>query len=292
MNVAYFAGCSPQSTTKELDASTRRTAQALGFQLKELREATCCGSVELKLNNDDLFYSLNARTLAMAERESDILMTVCNTCQLMLSQANRRLKADGEMRERANRVLAGMGLKYEGRVEVKHYLWLLLNDLGLERLAERISKPASGLKVAPFYGCHILRPKEALGFEDPDEPHSLEDLINLMKAVPVDYPGKIKCCGFHNLPYDKDLAIALTGQYLLEAKKAGAECLVTPCPLCFTMLDGYQAEAEKKLKTIINLPVFHLPQLIGLALGLDPEALMLGRNMVPVGGVLSRFRGR
>jgi len=292
MNVAYFAGCSPQSTTKELDASTRRTAQALGFQLKDLREATCCGSVELKLNNADLFHTLNARTLAMAERESEVLMTVCNTCQLMLSQANKRLKEDGEVREKANRILAGMGLKYEGRVEVKHYLWLLLSDLGLERLAERISKTASGLKVAPFYGCHLLRPKEALGFEDPDEPHSLEDVIGILEAMPVNYPGKTKCCGFHNLPYDKELAIALTGRYLLEAKKAGAECMVTPCPLCFTMLDGYQPEAEKRLKTSINLPVFHLPQLIGLALGLDPEALMFGRHIVPVGGLLGRFRGR
>ena len=164
----------------------------------------------------------------------------------------------------------------------------MLADIGEKNLKKKVVKPLSRLKVAPFSGCHLLRPKEVLGFEDPDKPTSLERLIRICGAEPIDYPGKIKCCGFHNLPYEPDLAVDLTGKYLKEAQESGANCMVTPCPLCFTMLDGYQKEAVKRLKTPLDLPVFHVPQLLGLAMGMDNKELMLGRNMISPKAILEQ----
>lgn len=290
MRFAYYPGCSPQSTTKELDANTRSTAAALGLDLVDLNGAACCGSVELRLNDEDLFYALNARTFAMAEKQGLNLMTVCNTCQLTLAQANRKLNADQKLLDRVNIALNETGIEYRGGVEIKHYLWVLIEDVGANKIKQRVRAPLSGLKVAPFYGCHLLRPKEDLGFDDPDDPKSLEELIGICGGEPVHYPGRIKCCGFHNLPYDQQLAVTLCGTYLKEAKEAGADCMVTPCPLCFTMLDGYQKEAEKALNIRLGLPVFHMSQLLGLAFGMTADSLMLGRSMVKPSELLKRIQ--
>ena len=289
MKFAYYPGCSPQSTTRELDVVTRKIAKALEIELVNLNGPACCGSVEMRVNDPDLFYAINARTLAMAESQGLDLLTICNTCQLVLAQANQSLKKDGELLDKINQALSEIHVKYSGGVEVKHLLWILLTDVGPERIKRKLKFPLTGLKVAPFYGCHILRPKEALGFDDPDDPKSLEDFIRICGGEPVDFPGKIKCCGFHNLPYDPMLAVTLTGKYLQEASDAGANCMVTPCPLCFTMLDGYQREVNQKLSSQVKLPVFHLPQLLGLAMGMGKDELMLKRNMVSADGILRKI---
>jgi len=289
MKFAYYPGCSPQSTTRELDITTRKIAMALKIELVDLNGPACCGSVELRLNDPDLFYAINGRTLAMAESQGLDLLTICNTCQLTLSQANQHLKGDIELLEKINRVLSKVHLEYRGGVNIKHFLWVLLADVGHEKIRKEIKMPLTGLKVAPFYGCHILRPKKTLGFDDPDNPKSLKDFIQICGAEPVDFPGKTKCCGFHNLPYEPELAVKLTGKYLKEAKDAGADCMVTPCPLCFTMLDGYQKKACKTSGFQIALPVFHFPQLLGLAMGMGKDQLMLKKNMVSADEVLFRI---
>lgn len=193
------------------------------------------------------------------------------------------------MLEKINRVLSKVHLEYKGGVNIRHFLWVLLADVGYEKIRKEIKMPLTGLKVAPFYGCHILRPKKTLGFDDPDNPKSLKDFIQICGAEPVDFPGKTKCCGFHNLPYEPELAVKLTGKYLKEAKDAGAECMVTPCPLCFTMLDGYQKKAYKTSGFQIALPVFHFPQLLGLAMGMGKDQLMLKKNMVSADEILFRI---
>lgn len=289
MKFAYYPGCSPQSTTAELDHVTRKLAEILEIELVELEGASCCGTVELRLRNPDLFRALNTRTLAMAEKLGLNILTLCDTCQLNLAQVNKELREDQKLSVRTNEVLSEINLKYTGTVEAKHFLWVLLEDVGTQKLRERITNPLSPLKIAPFYGCHILRPKEVLGFENPDRPTSLERLIRICGADPVDYPGKTKCCGFHNLPYDRNLALELTGKYLKEAKEEGADCMVTPCPLCFTMLDGYQKEADKRLGAKLDLPVFHVPQLLGLAMGMDGKEMMLRRSMVSPARLLQKL---
>lgn len=289
MKFAYYPGCSPQSTTREVDVVTRNIAKVLEIELVDLNGPACCGSVEMRVNDPNLFYAINARTLAMAESQGLDLLTICNTCQLVLGQANQALKKDSELLGKINQALSAVHLKYSGGVKIKHLLWILLKDVGPERIKRKLKMLLTGLKVAPFYGCHLLRPKEDLGFDDPDDPKSLEDFIRICGGAPVDFPGKIKCCGFHNLPYDPRLAVALTGKYLQEASEAGADCMVTPCPLCFTMLDGYQTEAKNSLGVQVNLPVFHLPQLLGLAMGMGKDELMLKRNMVSIDGILRKI---
>jgi succinate dehydrogenase / fumarate reductase cytochrome b subunit len=289
MRLAYYPGCSPQSTTSELDATARKIALALQIELADLNGAACCGSVELRISDPDLFFAINARTLAMAESQGLDLLTICNTCQLTLSQTNQHLKEDVRLLERTNRVLSTIHLQYRGGVNIKHFLWVLLADVGRERIRKEIRTPLTGLKVAPFYGCHLLRPKKSLGFDDPDNPKSLQDLIHICGAEPVDFAGKIECCGFHNLPYDPELAVRLTGKYLKEARDAGAACIVTPCPLCFTMLDGYQEKADKILGFHVNLPVFHVPQLLGLAMGFGKDELMLKRNIISTNEILRKI---
>lgn len=289
MRFAYYPGCSPQSTTRELDITTRKIAVALEIELVDLKGPACCGSVELRLNDPDLFYAINGRTLAMAESHGLDLLTICNTCQLTLSQANQHLKENNGLLEKTNRVLSEVHLGYGGGVNIKHFLWVLLANVGHEKIKKEIKTPLTGLKVAPFYGCHILRPKKTLGFDDPDNPRSLKDFIQICGADPVDFPGKINCCGFHNLLYEPELAVKLSGKYIKEAKDAGAECMVTPCPLCFTMLDGYQKKANKGSGSQGNLPVFHVPQLLGLAIGMGKDELMLKRNMISADEILRRI---
>jgi len=291
MKFAYYPGCSPKSTTIELDKTTRKLAEKLGIELVELEDASCCGTVELRSRNEDLYRALNGRTLAMAEKQGLNILTTCATCQLSLAQVNKELRDDKSQLAKTNRILSEIDLKYHGGVEVRHLLWVLLEDVGAERLKKQIVKDLERLRVAPFYGCHILRPKEILGFDNPNNPTSLETMIRLCGAEPVDYRGKTKCCGFHNLPYQQKLAVKMSARYLKEAKDNGANCVVTPCPLCFTVLDGFQSLASKELNTNLDLPVFHLPQLLGLAMGMNGKELMLSRNMVSPRTILAEITG-
>ena len=287
MKFAYYPGCSPKSTTLELDKTTKRVCAKLDIELMELEDASCCGTVEIRSKNEDLYLALNARTLAMAEKLGLDIVTTCATCQLILAQVNRRLRDDKEQLEITNKVLSYGGLKYDGTVEVRHFLWVLLEDVGVERVKREVVRRLEGLRVAPFYGCHMLRPSDILGFDDPKNPTSLETIIRLCGAEPVDYRGKTQCCGFHNLPYQQKLAVSMSAKYLKEARDNGTQCMVTPCPLCFTVLDGFQSLAEKELGTDLDIPVFHLPQLLGLAMGMNEKELMLSRNMISPKKVLT-----
>jgi succinate dehydrogenase / fumarate reductase cytochrome b subunit len=289
MKLAYYPGCSPKSTTAELDRVTRRIAKSLEIQLLELEEASCCGAVELRPKNEDLYLALNARTLAMAEQLGLDILTVCATCFLNLTQVNKKLREDGQQLEKINTVLSKVNLKYQGGVEVKHLLWVLLHDVGAETLRKKIVKPLKPLRVAPFYGCHMLRPKELLGLENPENPTSLDTVIRLCGAEAVEYRGKTQCCGFHTLPYQQRLTVKMSARYLREAKDRGSDCIITPCPLCFTVLDGFQSLMSKELNRNLDLPIFHLPQFLGLAMGMNEEELMLSKNIISPKPILRRL---
>ena len=196
--VAYYKGCLAALSAKELDISTRALAPRLGLELEELESVTCCGAGDIHEAEPDYYLHLNARILAYGEATgSDTLMTVCNVCTLNLRQANLQLQKDAELLERVNANLKTVGVPpYSGGVEVKHLLWLIAEGDGYEQLKIAAHKGLKGLRVAPFYGCQILRPSKLLGFEDPDRPWSLEAIIQACGGEPVDYPAKIKCCGF------------------------------------------------------------------------------------------------
>src|SRR5438874_7647424 len=194
MRVAYYKGCLASLSAKELDTSTQALAPKVGLELVEIESVTCCGAGDIHEAEPDYYLHLNARILAYAEATgSDTLMTICNVCTLNLRQANWQLKNDSDLLERVNRNLSAVGVPpYSGAIEVRHLLWLIAEGDGYERLKEVAHRGLKGLRVAPFYGCQILRPSKLLGFEDPDRPWSLEAIITACDGVPVDYPAKIK----------------------------------------------------------------------------------------------------
>jgi succinate dehydrogenase / fumarate reductase cytochrome b subunit len=292
MRFAYYPGCSARSTCAELNVATHRVAAKLGLDLLQLESATCTGARELRAIDPAGFYALNVRILALAEREQLPLMTICNTCTLNLLDAHAAFVSDGDLAQAVNARLADESLKYSGRTRISHFLWVLHEDVGETRLRQLVVNPLTDLTVAAFYGCHITRPPLRYGFVDSRNNVALERLTEILGCRPIDYSGRTECCGFHTAAHDERVAIKLTGQHILSAKTGGAKTMVTPCPLCHTVLDGFQREIEQDLGQDLDMPVLHLPQLVGLALGLSPEELNLDRHMVFAGALAAYSAAR
>jgi len=254
--------------------------QRLGIELEEIRAWTCCGAGVMQEKNQLFGDTLNARTLAKAEQLGMTIMTICSTCQGVMGQANKRMQDPVYLAE-INSYLAEEGLEYKGAAEIKHLLWILIEDYGLENLAPYITRSLGNLRIAPFYGCYIVRPTEALGIEEhPERQTSLETLIETIGAVLVDFAGKTRCCGFPILTINEKNSMAMVGKHTSEAKDLGADAMVTPCPLCHLNLDGFQPKASKQIQRPIDLPILHLPQLIGLAMGISPGELGLKKHII------------
>lgn len=289
MKVAFYPGCVSKGACPELYTSAKAISGPLGLELVELTEAPCTGAGVLSEQNPDLADSLNGLTLAMAEKEGATLMTICSTCQGVLSGVNYHLNRDGERMDRVNRTIGDQGFRYEGTTRVQHLLWMLFEDIGIERIRSTIKRKLTGLKIAPFYGCYILRPSEALGLrERPERKTYLEQLIALLGAEPVEYRGATKCCGFPMLTFNREKSLSMAGNHIIDAKDKGADILVTPCPLCHLNLDGQQPDAARVLKRDIGVPILHLPQLLGLAFGFSPEELRLDHHVVATGEALRK----
>jgi succinate dehydrogenase / fumarate reductase cytochrome b subunit len=289
--VAYYKGCLASLSAKELDTSTQALAPMLGYELDELESVTCCGAGDIHEAEPDYYLHLNARILAYAEQTgADTLMTICNVCTLNLRQANWQLKNDDNLRSRVSQNLETVGAPpYEGTVEVKHLLWLIAEGDGYEQLKQVAHKGLKGLKVAPFYGCQILRPSKLLGFENPDRPWSLEAIIEACGGEPIDYPAKIKCCGFPIIQAREETALGELIQPIEQASEAGADAIVTPCPLCHLSLDAWQSKLKKATGKDFQMPILHLSQLIGVAAGLEESELKFKRHVVSVDPVVSKL---
>ncbi len=282
MKFAYYPGCSAQSTCKELNVSTRLVADRLGLELVELGSASCTGSREVRAANRDLFLTLNARIMAQAEELGLPLMTICNTCTLNFFDTKKILADEPDALDRVNEMLGETGLAYKGDVEVSHFLWVLLEEIGADKLRELVVRPLHSLKVGAFYGCHIVRPPAHFGFVESRNVRSIETLNKILGCDSVDYSGRVECCGFHTAAGNEKIAVKLTGGHVRSARDGGAQALVTPCPLCHTVLDTFQEEMERDLKVRLDMPILHLPQLVGLAMGLSPRELGMDNHMVPV----------
>jgi succinate dehydrogenase / fumarate reductase, cytochrome b subunit len=281
---AYYPGCLASLSAKELDTSTRAVCAKLGVELVEMESTTCCGAGDIHEAKPDYYLHLNARILSQAEALGcDTLLTICNVCTLNLRQANKRLREQPDELARINENLVQVGVApYGGGVEVRHLLWEISEGDGLERFKQIAVKSLTGLKVAPFYGCQILRPSKVLGFESADNPSSLERLIEACGAEPVDYASKIKCCGFPIILAREDVALGEAILPLSEAADAGADVMVTPCPLCHLSLDAWQNKAEKKAGRSFDMPVLHLAQLLGAAAGIREDELKFKRHVVRI----------
>jgi succinate dehydrogenase / fumarate reductase, cytochrome b subunit len=291
MRVAYYKGCLASLSAKELDTSTQALAPKLGLELEELESVTCCGAGDIHEAEPDYYLHLNARILAYAEETgAETLMTICNVCTLNLRQANWQLRNDEALLARVNENLQAVGVpRYGGGVDVRHLLWLIAEGDGYEQLKQAAHKGLKGLKVAPFYGCQILRPSKILGFEDPDRPHSLEAIIEACGGEAIDYPAKIKCCGFPIIAAREDVALGELIQPIEQALEAGADAMVTPCPLCHLSLDAWQSKLEASTGRRFQMPILHLSQLIGVAAGIPASELKFKRHLVPVTDVVDRL---
>jgi len=291
MKVAYYKGCLASLSARELDTSTQALAPKLGIELEELEAVTCCGAGDIHEAEPDYYLHLNARILAYAEATgADTLMTICNVCTLNLRQANHMLKNDEALLERVADNLERVGApRYTGAVDVKHLLWLIAQGDGYELLKQVAHKGLKGLRVAPFYGCQILRPSKLMGFEDPDRPWSLEAIIEACGGKAVDYPAKIKCCGFPIIQAREETALGELIQPIEQSLEAGADVMVTPCPLCHLSLDAWQQKLEASTGRRYGMPILHLSQLIGVAAGLEDSELKFKRHVVPVAPVLERL---
>ena len=289
--VAYYKGCLASLSAKELDSSTQALAPKVGLELVELESVTCCGAGDIHEAEPDYYLHLNSRILAYAEATgSDTLLTVCNVCTLNLRQANWQLKNDDALRERVNANLERVGVPpYSGNVEVRHLLWEIAEGEGYELLKQSAHKGLKGLRVAPFYGCQILRPSKILGFEDPDRPWSLELIIEACGGEAVDYPAKVKCCGFPIIQAREETALGELIQPIEQAKEAGADALVTPCPLCHLSLDAWQSKLKAATGKDFKMPILHLSQLVGVAAGLEDSELKFRRHVVSVKPVLEKL---
>ena len=286
---AFYPGCVSRGGCPELYPSAMQVCNRLGIELEELVGASCTGAGVLQEKNQFLGDVLNARTFAMAEWLGLPIMTICSTCQGVMAQANKRLTDDPEYLAKVNAELAEEYLEYKGTAVIKHLLWIIIEDIGIETLKFHVRNPLTHLKVAPFYGCYLLRPSNALGFKDqPGRETSLEELIAALGGEVVDFAGKSRCCGFPILTINEANSLAMVGKHTSEAADLGADAMVTPCPLCHLNLDGFQPKAMALTQRKTNLPILHLPQLIGLAMGLDADRLGLQRHIISTGAAVAK----
>jgi len=285
MKVAYWPGCVSRGFTPELHGSMAKVAPMLDIELIELDRACCTGAGVIAEHNQELADTLNARTFALAQQEmangAHMMMNICSTCQGAQSECQERLDANSEYREHVNESLAPEGLRYEHGIQNKHFLWLMVEEIGLDIIASKVVRPLTDLRVGPFYGCYIVRPTDRVGIDD-QHPRDryLQMLIETLGGTVVDYAGAYKCCGFPIITMNKEASLKQAGRHLGDAADADADCLVTPCPLCHLNLDLQQPMAEKAVGRELNLPVLHLPQLVGLAFGLEPKELGMNKHVV------------
>ncbi len=289
MKVAYWPGCVSRGFTPELHGSMAQVAPMLDIELVELDRAACCGAGVIAEHNQELADTLNARTFALAQQVegADMMMNICSTCQGAQSECQERLDANTEYRGFINEALASESLEYRKGIVNKHFLWLMVEEIGLDTVKSKVKRPLTDLRVGPFYGCYIVRPTDRLGISG-DHPRDtyLHQLIEALGGTVVDYAGQYKCCGFPIITMNKEASLKQAGRHLGDAIDAEADCLVTPCPLCHLNLDLQQPGAERVVGRQLGMPVLHLPQLVGLAFGLEPKELGFGKHVVKPSSVI------
>ena len=287
MKLAYYPGCVAKESGREVDLATRWVCRSLGIELVDFAKFSCCGSGFIDEANETLNVAINARNIAIAEAAGLDLMTVCSTCQGMLTLAKVRMN-DASVRAKVDAALRPLGIDYRGTSKVTHLLRVLVEDVGLDAIRAKVRRPLSGLKVGAFYGCHLLRPADEMRWESPEEPHAFEDLLAVLGAEPVLYRGRVMCCGFPILFVKEPTANRIAAKQIDDARAHGAHAMATPCPLCHISLDSFQNKAEEEVGHELRMPVFHLPQLVGLAFGASPDELGLSRHLIPTEPALAK----
>ena len=286
MRYAFFVGCTTLSRLPGYEKSARKVAENFGIELLDMPGSGCCGTTYLETLDHKTGLAVAARNIAIAEEMGLDIVTICNGCTEVLTKANRELKENPKLRAEVNEVLGDAGKEFKGTVEVKHYVRVLKEDVGLDAIREKMEKRFRGLRVGSHYGCHMLKPREILMSDDPENPTVLDDLVATTGAEPIDYPNKLECCAGPVMGVRENVTWSVGLDKVKTVKQYG-DALVTACPFCYLTYERCQLMQEENP----NLPVLHIPQLLGLALGLDEDELGIGHNKVPSTGVLERLEG-
>lgn len=285
----YYPGCSLQATAHAYDQSTKAVGQTLGLTFQEVEDWNCCGATEYFSVNQLPAYALVARNLSVAKDQSESreMVAPCSACFLNLRKTNDYMGKYEQLNEQVNQALAAGGLSYEpGTFNVRHLLDVVVQDVGYEAIKDKVSKSLSGLKVAPYYGCLIVRPETGYNTEYPTH---LDELMVTLGAEVVDFPMKTHCCGGHMTQISEATAYEMIRRLLKNASDYGADAIVTLCPMCQLNLDAYQTEVNKMFGTDFNIPVLFFTQLMGLAFGMDEKELGFGSEMVAAGPALAKI---
>ncbi|MCK4702978.1 CoB--CoM heterodisulfide reductase iron-sulfur subunit B family protein [Candidatus Bathyarchaeota archaeon] len=291
MRYALYLGCTIQSEQYGYEVSVRETLPRLGIELADMEGVSCCGSPALNSVSKLGWHYLSARNLAIAENMGLDVLPLCNGCHLSFIETKHFLEKDPELKNIINMNLEKEGLNYRGDIRIVHLLEALHDEIGTQKISEKVVNPLGGIKLASHPGCHAIRPSDLQKVDDAEDPQKLDDLIRALGAETFNYPEKTDCCGSQLAMTSGRITLKIAGEKLQAVKSYGFDGLVTTCPFCFKMYDGRQRAIKGALKdSSLDLPVFYYTQLLGLAMGLGPEKLGLDLNLSPIDPVLERIR--
>jgi len=276
---AYYPGCSLEHSASPYNQSILAVFEELGVHLHEIEDWNCCGATMYMSVKKIVGYAISARNLALAQNMGMPVCAPCSSCYTILRKTNRHIDWDPKERDKINEALAAAHLSYEKTVEVRHPLDILVHDVGLDVIAQKVKQRLTGVRVAPYYGCQIVRPHGF--FDDVDDPVTMDELFAALGAEVVHYPAKVRCCGGMLMSTDEEMALKLNCGLLQAAVDNGANLIATGCPLCQMNLEAYQGRVNKHFGTCFNLPVVYFSHLVGVALGLEPKKLGMDKFIIP-----------
>jgi heterodisulfide reductase subunit B len=275
---AYFPGCSLEKVALSYNKSTKAVARKLDVKLTELDDWNCCGATSYFHLDELLAYTLVARNLALAEKTGLDLVAPCSACYKNSYFTNVHLNEDPDLAEHINSALEEDDLHYSGKTGVKHLMEVFVQDVGFEAIKSKVTNPLQGLRVAPYYGCQILRPRK--DHEDVENPRFFEDLISAIGADPIDYALRLYCCSGSLIMSNRVAALSLIHNLLQHAVDRGADVIATACPMCQVNLECYQLQINQEFGTHLSMPVLYFTQIMGLAMGISPKTLGFGKEFI------------
>ena len=284
MEFALFLGCTIPARLNQYESSSRAVLERLGVGLVDIREFNCCG-YPLRNMGFKIFLLSSARNLALAEKKNLNVMTLCKCCYGSLKKADYLMKENASLKKEVNGTLEKEGLKYEGRIEIKHLLSVLHKDIGIEAIKGKMATTFKGLKIATHYGCHALRPSQVVGFDNPVAPSLFDQLVEATGAESIEWPMKLECCGAPLWGINDQLSMDLTLKKLTDGKKSGADYVCAACPYCHIQFDKVQKMILSQRNVNHPLPSVLYTQLLGLTLGIDRKVLGLEMNEIPISGI-------
>jgi heterodisulfide reductase subunit B len=282
---AYYPGCSLEKTQRGYDESVREVFAALDQELLEIDDWNCCGATVYMSVKETVSLAVSARNLALAEKMGLEVLAPCSSCFTVLSKTNRVLNAIPEMHRQVNEALAEGELSYSGKTVVRHPLDILMNDVGLEAIRAKQKRALGGLRIAPYYGCQIVRPDKT--FDDRENPVLMDRLFRAFGGEIVYFPVKVRCCGGMLMTTFEETALKLNKELLACAQQNSADVIVTTCPLCHFNLEAYQDRINSEYGTKFNMPILYFTQLLGIVLGIPGTKLGLDAGLVPLGQRIS-----